>query len=119
MAHMLRAVVLVVTLYSITECFSSVSAQSQTAMENDEMAEMLGGTRFGRGKDKKAPVTKADLPYIRCGVCEGVAKHAVAAVKTMRSEATVVKKVRLGMARSDLRSAGTACMQLHMFALSD
>ena len=64
------------------------------------MADLLGGMRFGRGKDKKAPATKADLPYIRCGVCEGVVKQAISAVKKMRSEATAVKKVR----RSDLYS---------------
>lgn len=68
------------------------------------MAEMLGGTRFGRGKDKKAPVTKADLPYIRCGVCESVAKHAVIVVENMRSMATQANKVRPGI---DLDFLGT------------
>jgi len=53
---------------------------------------------------EKAPVTKADLPYIRCGVCESVAKHAVIVVENMRSMATQANKVRPGI---DLDFLGT------------
>ena len=44
-------------------------------------------------QDKKAPAVKADLPYIRCGVCEGIVKHSIAGVKKMKAEATPIKKV--------------------------
>lgn len=45
--------------------------------EEDRMAEMFGGKQFGRGKEKKAPAVKADLPFIRCSACEAIVEQAL------------------------------------------
>lgn len=52
--------------------------------------------QFGGGKrpEKKAPIVKADLPYIRCGTCEVMVKQAMNRVKKLREEQTPGKVVR-------------------------
>ncbi len=49
------------------------------------------GGGFG-GAPEAAPV-KSDLPYIRCGVCEALAKHAFRQVKTVKDALKPGKKV--------------------------
>ena len=89
----IRRFVCVLSLLAIALQLQTAIAQSQSAMESDQMAEMFGGQQFGRGKDKKAAAIKADLPLIRCGTCEGIVKQSIAAVKQMRADATPIKKV--------------------------
>lgn len=67
----------------------------EDAYQNDMMAEMMGGKRFGRGKDKKAPAIKADLPLIACQTCELAVKELLRVVAAKRA-ASPVKKLTEG-----------------------
>jgi hypothetical protein len=49
---------------------------------------------MGKREEKKAPAVKADLPFIRCGACEAIAKQALKKVKAMREAVTPGKPVR-------------------------
>lgn len=53
------------------------------------------GQGFGGGSKgpDKAPASKADLPLIRCQVCEAVVKQAISEVKGMRAELKPGKRV--------------------------
>ncbi len=44
-------------------------------------------------EEKKAPATKADIPLIRCGVCEAIVKASTKMVKTLKENVTVGGKV--------------------------
>lgn len=54
---------------------------------------MMPGMGMGGGKDeKKFPAVKADVKYIRCGVCEEMAKNMHREIKKMRDELPKTKK---------------------------
>ena len=48
----------------------------------------------GPGAKASAKAVKSDVKYIRCQVCEAIAKHAIREVKAMREELKPGKKVR-------------------------
>eukprot|EP00199_Chlamydomonas_sp_CCMP681_P005464 CAMPEP_0119107866 /NCGR_PEP_ID=MMETSP1180-20130426/12000_1 /TAXON_ID=3052 ORGANISM="Chlamydomonas cf sp, Strain CCMP681" /NCGR_SAMPLE_ID=MMETSP1180 /ASSEMBLY_ACC=CAM_ASM_000741 /LENGTH=243 /DNA_ID=CAMNT_0007093413 /DNA_START=60 /DNA_END=787 /DNA_ORIENTATION=+ len=52
----------------------------------------MGGMGGNKGPDK-APARKADLPFIRCQVCQAIVKQSVASVKAMRSALKPGKKL--------------------------
>ncbi len=52
---------------------------------------------MGGPEEPKALAVKSDIQYIRCQVCEAMAKQAQRAVKTMREALTAGKKVRVCM----------------------
>lgn len=60
------------------------------------------GGGFG-GAPEAAPV-KSDLPYIRCGVCEALAKHAFRQVKAVKDALKPRKKVSVSLRRSFVTS---------------
>lgn len=58
--------------------------------------------QFGMGKrppKPKAPIRREDLPLIKCQVCEGIAKQALKATRTLKEEAGP-GKVRVCTGRS-------------------
>lgn len=62
------------------------------------------------GSDKpKVYANKKDLKYIRCQVCELLAKNAYKQVKRMRKEATPSKPVRAGRALGGAERVGATC----------
>ena len=48
----------------------------------------------GPGAKPTAKAVKSDVKYIKCQVCEAIAKHAIREVKAMREELKPGKKVR-------------------------
>lgn len=58
--------------------------------ESDRMAQMFNGRQFGRGKDKKAPAVKADIPFIRCGVCESLVSQTLGSTANKRTTGKLV-----------------------------
>lgn len=52
------------------------------------------GMDMGNYEEPKAPAVKADLPYIRCSVCQEVAKEAYRMIKAMRDALKPGQKVR-------------------------
>jgi hypothetical protein len=58
-------------------------------------------TQFGGPSSPPAvPPVKSDLPYIRCGACEALAKNAYRQVKAARDALKPGKKARLGRSPS-------------------
>eukprot|EP00976_Prorocentrum_cordatum_P089708 1187822-Prorocentrum_minimum.AAC.4 len=55
---------------------------------------MMPGMGGGKKKDK-APSVKGDIKYIKCSVCEEIAKFLHREVKKMRDELPKNKKVRI------------------------
>lgn len=60
-----------------------------------DMASMMGG---GSKPPEKVPANVADLPFIRCAVCEAYIKQAMLAVKALRAEEKPGAKVGRGCA---------------------
>jgi len=81
-------------LLSVFLCGALLPRGASAGPEDDMMAEMLGGRQFGRGKDKKDPAVKADLPLIRCGACEAAARHMLRATQKLRDNATKANPMR-------------------------
>ena len=67
---------------------------------------VLASAQFGgkRPPPPKAPVWKEDIKYIRCQVCEAMAKQALRTVKSMKDEAGA-KRVRLNEPQAACPSA--------------
>lgn len=54
----------------------------------------LASAQFGGSSPPpKAPAVVADIPYIKCGVCQAFVKQAMSAVKTLRTDEKPGKKV--------------------------
>lgn len=53
----------------------------------------FGGMGMGMGGEPEATAVKSDLPYIRCQVCETLAKNAYRQVKTAQDALKPGKKV--------------------------
>lgn len=64
-------------------------------MVNCASAHFDGG--FGGAPVPGAAPVKSDLPYIRCGVCEALAKHALRIVETVTGTLKSGKKVGVSL----------------------
>ncbi len=64
-------------------------------------APMVGRAQFGKRTDSKEPAVNSDIPFIKCQVCEAIAKQAHRAVKDLR--ATKTGKHKLSGAGVQLR----------------
>ena len=60
------------------------------------MAEMMGGKRFGRGKEKKAASRKADIPLLSCQTCELTVNELLGVVASKKAAAGPAKKLTEG-----------------------
>ena len=48
---------------------------------------------MGKKEEKKAPVNKDDLKYIRCATCEAVVRQSIKANRTLKEESNAKKRV--------------------------
>ncbi len=66
----------------------------------------------GPGGSEPVPAVKSDLPYIRCGACEALAKNAYRQIKTIKDAQKPGKKVQALCISSIIKACG--CVTSHL-----
>jgi hypothetical protein len=82
---------------------------------------MFGSEHAEADKKVVATARKEDIPFIKCSVCEAMAKHLVRQVKEKR-ENSATKKVRptsLLVCLRPWRSSQTTCNEIFPFTCAD
>ena len=68
--------------------FASLAALAAAQFPGGGMPGMMGG-----GQEERPSYVRADVQYVRCGVCAEFVKEARSAVKEMRAKLALGKKV--------------------------